>query len=196
MLLIMEFKSTITREEIVALPGAAYEGRVVVVESDDEIDQALAPMLGAKVVGFDTETRPAFRKGVSYPVSLLQLGVEDYVVLFRLNKIGLSEKLTSFLSNPDIIKVGVGIRDDISALQRLKKFNPQSFVDLQSVVADYGIADKSFAKLMAIIFGVHVSKRQRVSDWSVNKLSEAQIRYAATDAWGAAIMYNKLLSGK
>ena len=192
----MEFKSTITREEIVALPGAAYEGRVVVVESDDEIDQALAPMLGAKVVGFDTETRPAFRKGVSYPVSLLQLGVEDYVVLFRLNKIGLSEKLTSFLSNPDIIKVGVGIRDDISALQRLKKFNPQSFVDLQSVVADYGIADKSFAKLMAIIFGVHVSKRQRVSDWSVNKLSEAQIRYAATDAWGAAIMYNKLLSGK
>ena len=192
----MEFKSTITREEIVALPGAAYEGRVVVVESDDKIDQALAPMLGAKVVGFDTETRPAFRKGVSYPVSLLQLGVEDYVVLFRLNKIGLSEKLTSFLSNPDIIKVGVGIRDDISALQRLKKFNPQSFVDLQSVVADYGIADKSFAKLMAIIFGVHVSKRQRVSDWSVNKLSEAQIRYAATDAWGAAIMYNKLLSGK
>ena len=196
MLLIMEFKSTITREEIVALPGAAYEGRVVVVESDDEIDQALAPLLGAKVVGFDTETRPAFRKGVSYPVSLLQLGVEDYVVLFRLNKIGLSEKLTSFLSNPDTIKVGVGIRDDISALQRLKKFNPQSFVDLQSVVADYGISDKSFAKLMAIIFGVHVSKRQRVSDWSVNKLSEAQIRYAATDAWGAAIMYNKLLSGK
>ena len=192
----MSFQSTITREEIVALPSAAYEGKVVVVESDDEVEQALAPLLGVKVVGFDTETRPAFRKGVSYPVSLLQLGVEDYVVLFRLNKIGLSEKLTSFLSNPDIIKVGVGIRDDISALQRLKKFNPQSFVDLQSIVADYGIADKSFAKLMAIIFGVHVSKRQRVSDWSVAKLSEAQVRYAATDAWGAVIMYNKLISSK
>ena len=196
MLLIMDFQSSITREEIVALPSAAYEGRVVVVESEDEIDQALAPLLNAKVVGFDTETRPAFKKGVLYPVSLLQLGIDDYVALFRLNKIGFSEKLTSFLSNPDIIKVGVGIRDDISALQRLKKFNPQSFVDLQSIVANYGIADKSFAKLMAIIFGVHVSKRQRVSDWSIPKLTEAQIRYAATDAWGAAIMYNKLLSGK
>jgi ribonuclease D len=107
----------------------------------------------------------------------------------------LTEEQISVLSkNPNIIKVGVGIRDDIKALNGSRPLKPKGFVDLQVVASDYGIKDKSFSKLMAILFGVHTSKRQRVTNWAADELTEAQIRYAATDAWGACIMYNKLKS--
>ncbi len=192
----MNYKSTITKEEIALLPSAMYEGRVVVVECDEDVDRALEPLLKAKVVGFDTETRPSFKRGVSYPVSMIQLGIEDYVVLLRLSKINFSQSIKSFLSNENIIKVGVGIRDDLAALKRLAIFEPASCIDLQDMVGAYGINEKSFAKMMAIIFGVHVSKRQRTSNWAADLLTETQIRYAATDAWGAKIMYDKLVSGK
>ena len=192
----MNYKSTITKEEIALLPSAMYEGKVVVVERDEDVDEALEPLLKANVIGFDTETRPSFKRGLLYPVSMIQLGVEDYVVILRLSKINLSKSIQSILSNEKIIKVGVGIHDDLAALQRLSKFEPSSFIDLQNMVGAYGINEKSFAKMMAIIFGVHVSKRQRTSNWAADLLTETQIRYAATDAWGAKIMYDKLVSGK
>lgn len=192
----MNYKSTITKEEVALLPSAMYEGRVVVVEREEDIDAALEPLFQSKVIGFDTETRPSFKRGVLYPVSMIQFGTEDYVVLLRLNKINFTKTIQSLLSDENIIKVGVGIRDDLSALQRLVKFQPSSCIDLQNMVGAYGINEKSFAKLMAIIFGVHISKRQRTSNWAADVLTEAQIRYAATDAWGAKIMYDKLVFGK
>ncbi len=192
----MDFKPTITKEEIALLPSAIYEGKVVVVERDEDIDSALKPLFSAKVIGFDTETRPSFKKGTLYPVSMIQLGIDDYVVLLRLSKINFTKTIGDLLSNQEIVKVGVGIRDDLAALQKLAKFQPSSFIDLQNMVGAYGINEKSFAKLMAIIFGVHVSKRQRVSNWAADILTETQIRYAATDAWGAKIMYDRLVTGK
>lgn len=192
----MDFKPTITKEEIALLPSAVYEGKVVVVERDEDIDSALKPLFSAKVIGFDTETRPSFKKGTLYPVSMIQLGIDDYVVLLRLSKINFTKTIRDLLSNQEIVKVGVGIRDDLAALQKLAKFQPSSFIDLQNMVGAYGINEKSFAKLMAIIFGVHVSKRQRVSNWAADILTETQIRYAATDAWGAKIMYDRLVTGK
>lgn len=190
----MKFKESITREEIAELPIAVYEGRVVIVDDEQDVKAAVEPLLNASVLGFDTETRPAFKKGEKYPVSLLQLATPDYVVLFRLNKIKLPALVVSIFENPNIIKVGVGIRDDIKALNGSRPIQPKGFVDLQVVASDYGIKDKSFSKLMAILFGVHTSKRQRVTNWAADELTEAQIRYAATDAWGACIMYNKLKS--
>ena len=148
----MNYKSTITKEEIALLPSAMYEGKVVVVERDEDVDEALEPLLKANVIGFDTETRPSFKRGLLYPVSMIQLGVEDYVVILRLSKINFSKSIQSILSNEKIIKVGVGIHDDLAALQRLSKFEPSSFIDLQNMVGAYGINEKSFAKMMAIIF--------------------------------------------
>lgn len=188
----MSYRATITKDEIAQLPVLSYSGKVVVVEHEEELDKALAPLFDCRVIGFDTETRPAFQKGVTYPVSLLQLATEEYVLLIRLNRLSITPRLKSLLQDTKIKKVGVGIRDDLRALKRLSNFRPASFIDIQSVVQEYGIEERSFAKLMAIVFGVHVSKRQRVTNWAADKLSEAQISYAATDAWGALMLYLKL----
>ena len=127
------YRSTITKEEIAELPLAVYEGEVVVVEREEELEDALRPLLKSEVIGFDTETRPAFKKGVLYPISLLQLASENYVVQIRLNKVHFSDIIKNLLETPNIIKVGVGIHDDLQGLKRLSKFTPRSFVDLQSI---------------------------------------------------------------
>lgn len=188
----IDYKKTIDKEIINDFPVFLYEGTVVVVEKAEDVGQAVAFLSGYKFIGFDTETKPAFKKGEVYPVSLLQLGVENRVYLFRLNKCGLTSSLRQLLADENIVKIGVGIRDDVKFLRRLADFKPASFVDLQNYAVDFGIEEKSFSKLMAIIFGVKISKRQRTSNWEAPVLSEAQIRYAATDAWGALQMYRKL----
>ncbi|MDL2330931.1 3'-5' exonuclease domain-containing protein 2 [Odoribacter sp. OttesenSCG-928-A06] len=182
----------IASEEIQELPLCAYEGDIVVIDTPDGVEEAVNQLAGFKLLGFDTETKPAFKKGEYHDVSLLQLASDKGVYLFRLHKCGFPPALRKILSNPEIQKLGVGIRDDIKALNRLGNFAPESFIDLQSFVEEYGIQEKSFSKLMARIFGVKISKRQRVSNWENPILTEAQLRYAATDAWGALRMYQEL----
>ena len=169
-----------------------FTGEVKVIEEERQVGEAADFLSRHACLGFDTETRPAFRKGEIYKVSLLQLAVPERVFLFRLNKCGFQPALVRLLASPRIIKIGVGIRDDNRNLRKLADFTPASFVDLQEYAGYFGIEDKSFSKLMAIIFGVKISKRQRTSNWEAPALTEAQIRYAATDAWGALKMYQRL----
>lgn len=187
------YQETISREEIDQFPIFAFDGEIKVVEDVKEVEEAVK-YLGAHFrIGFDTETRPAFRKGEVYPVSLLQLAVEERVYLFRLNKYGFTSSLRCLLADPRIRKIGVGIRDDLRLLKNRENFVPSAFVDLQDFVENYGIKEKSFSKLMAIIFHVKISKRQRVTNWEAPQLTPQQIKYAATDAWGALRMYNELI---
>ncbi len=176
------------------LPPCVYSGEVIVIEEAEQADEVAEFLNRQMCLGFDTETRPSFRKGEVYRVSLLQLATCEQVFLFRLNKCGFRPALIRVLANPQIVKVGVGIRDDNRNLRKLANFIPASFVDMQEYAERFGIEDKSFSKLMAIIFGVKISKRQRTSNWEAPVLSEAQIRYAATDAWGALKMYQRLSS--
>lgn len=186
------YRKTIDSEEINGFPVFVYEGEVVVIEEPAKVEEAVGYLEAHPCIGFDTETRPAFKKGEYHAVSLLQLAVSDRVYLFRLNKCGFPAPLKKLLADNKILKIGVGIRDDIKALQRLGGFVPAAFLDLQSFVERYGIEEKSFSKLMAIIFHVRISKRQRTSNWELPKLTEQQIRYASTDAWGAWRMYHEL----
>lgn len=186
------YKNKIEREDLKELPLYSFDGEVVVVDDLKKVDEAVADLRCRHCLGFDTETRPAFQKGVSYRVGLLQLATDNRVYLFRLNKTGLTPSLRQVLADTRIIKVGVGIRDDIKALRKMGEFLPAAFADLQVLAIDYGIEEKSFSKLMAIIFNVRISKRQRVSNWEAPVLLESQVRYAATDAWGALKMYEKL----
>lgn len=190
--MLVDYRKTIDKEEINNLPVFAFKGEVVVVERENEAEEAVRFLSGYGVVGFDTETKPAFKKGEFHSVSLLQLGVEERVYLFRLNKCGLTPALRRLLGDEGILKIGVGIRDDLRFLRKLADFKPASFIDLQNYAVGFGIEEKSFSKLMAIIFGVKISKRQRTSNWEAPELTEAQIRYAATDAWGALRMYQEL----
>lgn len=193
--MLTELRKKIEKKEIENLPSYVFEGEVIVVEDPEQVEPIAEHLKLQRLLGFDTETRPAFHKGEVHRVSLLQLATDHEVYLFRLNKCGFRPALRKLLGDPQIVKIGVGIRDDIRNLQKLEKFCPEAFIDMQTYAEKFGIEDKSFSKLMAIIFGVRISKRQQTSNWEVQELTEAQIRYAATDAWGALKMYQRLSAG-
>lgn len=190
--MLSSYKKKIDKEEVNLYPPFVFPGEVIIIENPAQVDDAISDLANHSYIGFDTETKPSFRKGEVNQVSLLQLAIEERVYLFRLKLCGFQPSLRKLLGNPEIIKIGVGIRDDLRFLHRLGEYTPASFIDLQNYVTEFGIEEKSFSKLMAIIFNVKISKRQRTSNWEAPQFSEGQVRYAATDAWGALKMYQRL----
>ena len=178
-----QFKDKISKEEIITLPRKKFAGEIFYIDSLLGADQFLDKLNGKTVLGFDTETRPAFKKGVVNEVALLQLSTENQAFLFRLNVMGIPPQIAQLLSNPAITKAGVAIHDDILGLQRLVKFKPAGFIELQDYVKEFGIKDNGLKKLSANILGIQISKRQQTSNWESEVLTRAQIEYAATDAW-------------
>jgi len=179
----MVYKESIDKEALADLPLIQFEGEISLVESKEDYLACIEYLSQQKLLGFDTETKPAFKKGVVNEVALLQLSTKDRAFLFRLNKIGLPNGLKNILENPEIQKIGVAIRDDIKGLQKLNNFNPGGFVELQDHVKGFGIQDFSLKKLSAIVLGFRISKSQRITNWEAPDLTEAQQIYAATDAW-------------
>ena len=173
----------ISKEDINLLPLGSWEGPVVVVQRVDDLEPALARLTSADLLGFDTETRPAFRKGQSFPPSLLQLATADEVFLFQLNRVGLPGGLLKLLSDPDILKAGVGLDFDLKSLQDLRPFQPRGFVDLARVARQKGIRNNGLRGLAAAVCGIRISKSARTTNWANDLLTPQQIRYAATDAW-------------
>ncbi len=190
------FQICISPDEIAALELASFPGEIVVVDEPGPVmDQAVRYLKKQTVLGFDTETRPTFSpEQHSSGTALLQLSGGGKAFLFRLKKCGLPRALASVLATPKVIKVGAATLDDVRGLQKITPFNPKGFVDLQNIVWEYGIRDKSVKKMTAIILGVKISKAQQLSNWEAEKLSEGQQKYAATDAWVCREMYLKLLS--
>lgn len=189
------FLESITPEEIDKLELASFPGRITVVDKvGSDFNRAVAYLRSQKVIGFDTETRPCFSPGQPrYGVALLQLSGPERAFLFRLNHLGMHKRLCSLLGDEKIIKVGAAIHDDIRGLQKHRMFSPGGFVDLQKIVSEWGIRDKSVKKMSAIVLGVKISKTQQLSNWEAETLSESQCRYAATDAWVCREMYLRLL---
>ena len=186
------YRENISNEEVNALPVGAFGGPIVIVDTSEAITQACEYLSSQEFIGFDTETRPSFTKGVSNKVSLLQLSSGEKAFLFRLNKIALERPILRLLESRTTIKIGAAIRDDIRGLQQLRQFNARGFIDLQSLVGKYGIAELSVRKMAAITLGVKISKAQRLSNWEAASLTPAQQIYAATDAWISREIYLKL----
>jgi len=166
------------------------------VDDPDKFRQIIPKLENQKILGFDTETRPSFRKGRKNKVSLIQLSTGKLACLFRINKIGFPDELIRILNDPKVIKAGVAIHDDIRFLKNIRRFNPDGFIDLQKYVKEFGISSSGLKKLAAIVLGFRISKRQQVTDWEADKLTEAQQLYAATDAWVCYEIYRKLVNGK
>lgn len=185
-------EASITKDEISTLGVASFEGRIIVVQSLREAEKAVAYLLKYPVLGFDTETRPSYKKGAHHSVSLIQLSTQDTCFLFRLNMIGFPQCLIDLLSNPNIKKIGLSLKDDFAAMNRRQVFTPDGFVDLQKVVQEYGIIDISLQKIYAILFRKKISKNQRLTNWDADVLTDAQKKYAALDAWACLEIYNKL----
>lgn len=188
----MIVKRKISKEEISTLPKVWFTGKIVVVQSLDEATKAIKFLQSRPMVGIDTETRPSFVKGQRHKVALLQVSTGDICFLFRLNRIGLPEILVEFMENPRIVKVGLSLKDDFMALHKRADFSQKSFVELQDYVDQFGIQDKSLQKIYAILFGQKISKSQRLTNWEADVLSDAQKRYAATDAWACYNIYSLL----
>lgn len=186
------FKESITNEELQEMPLKSFEGDIILVDSGSRLHFAVEELMNQPIIGFDTETKPSFKKGVNNKVALLQLSTADRAFLFRVNRIGLPEELREILSNPNILKPGVAIRDDIKGLQEIVNFEPAGFIELQDVAKDMGIQNFSLKKLSAIICGFRISKGQQLSNWEAPELSEAQQAYAATDAWAALKIFEKI----
>ena len=189
------YQENITAEELAECELTWFRGEIVIVEDMETFREVFPKLLGSDLLGFDTETKPNFKKGRKNTVSLIQLSNEDIACLFRINKIGIPEDLIRLLSDPSVIKAGVAVHDDIRFLKGVKKFIPDGFIDLQGFVKDYGIQSSGLKKLAAIVLGYRISKRQQVTDWEADQLTEAQQIYAATDAWVCHQIYKKLSNG-
>jgi ribonuclease D len=189
------YQENITVEEIAGCELSWFRGEIVVVDNLHTFREIFPKLLGSDLLGFDTETKPSFTKGRNNSVSLIQLSTGNLACLFRINKIGFPQELIKLLSDPSVIKAGVAVHDDIRFLKGVKKFSPGGFIDLQHFVRDYGIQSSGLKKLAAIVLGFRISKRQQVTDWEAEQLTEAQQIYAATDAWVCHQIYKKLTNG-
>ncbi len=185
----------VTNEEIDLLPLSQYDGEIALIDRVEDIAPAIEEMGRCPILGFDTETRPAFTRGCNYKVALLQLSGDKKTWLFRLCKTGLTPELAHFLERTDIVKSGLAIRDDLRGLCRLTRFTPGGFVDLQTIAQSKGVEDMSLKKMAAHVLGVRVSKRQRLTNWEGETLTPGQLTYASTDSWISLLLYKALEAG-
>ncbi len=173
------------------LPQVLFPGEVVVIVDAAEADRAVDFLLSHPLLGVDTETRPSFRKGKQNRVALLQVATPQRCFLFRLNRLGLVPSVVRLLEDKRTLKVGLSLHDDLLSLHRLGAFTAGRFADLQDLMTEIGIEDKSLQKLYANLFHEKISKRQQLSNWESDTLSEKQKGYAATDAWACINLYNE-----
>lgn len=178
---------------IPSLPIASFSGKTVVVLTESEAERAVNYLLMQTIIGVDTETRPAFRKGISHDVALLQVSTHDTCFLFRLNHTGVTPAIIRLLEDTTVPKIGLSLHDDIQRLYKLARFKPGYFIDLQDHVREIGVEDMSLQKLYANFFGERISKSQRLTNWEADILTEKQKTYAATDAWACIMLYEELL---
>ena len=188
----MSYKAHIEKNEISIMPTAAFEGRIITIDTPQAVDQAILALSKESHVGIDTETRPSFRKGVQHDVSLIQLSTLDTCFLIRLNRTGMPASLITFLENKDIAKIGLSLHDDYQGLCKRRKFKAGNFIDLQKEVGKYGIEEMSLQKIFAIMFAQRISKSQQLTNWENDVLTDKQKLYAATDAWACLKIYNEL----
>ena len=190
------FSETVDSQIIEQLPAAHFLGEIIEIKTPRQANKALTQLAGETLLGFDTETRPTFtaNRAVRHKTALLQLATENKAFLFRLPYCGVSPGLVALLSNPQVLKVGVAVRDDIKGLQVYRPFNPGGFIDLQSMTESCGIKEKGLRKMTAIVLNVRLSKGQQLSNWDNSDLSLAQLHYAALDAWACREIYCRIKS--
>ena len=181
---------------IPSLPIAQFPGRIIVILTPGETEKAVRYLLSQPILGFDTETRPSFKRGHQYKVSLLQVSTIDTCFLFRLNHTGLTPAIIQLLEDRTVKKIGLSWHDDLNSLNKIGNFKTGSFIEIQDLVRDLGIEDLSLQKLYANLFNQKISKRQQLSNWETDILTDKQKMYAATDAWACIMIYQEIIKLK
>lgn len=173
----------ISREEMSTLPIRRYEGEVCLVTTPQDLERALADLREEDIVGFDTETRPAFRKGETHLPCLVQAATARRVYLFQLRQSEVFQVLAELLTETRTVKVGVALANDLRSLKQLFPFNETNVLDLGVIARRCHLDQTGLRNLAGIFLGVRIPKGARTSNWAAPRLSTAQITYAATDAW-------------
>ncbi len=186
---------TIDKEQISEMPVVSFDGRIVVIDKISQVRAAVDALRTYDLVGFDTETRPSFKRGVLHNMALMQISAPDICFLFRVNLIGLPDHLRRYIEDGTCRKAGLSLHDDWSVLHRQHDVVPRGFTDVQEMVGAFHIGDTSLQKLYAILFGQKIRKNQQLTNWEADTLTEAQQLYAATDAWACINIYRCLTSG-
>lgn len=190
-----DFSISISKDQLAAMPVMIFGGKISVISSPGLIRPAIELLRQQPLVGFDTETKPAFKKGQTHNVALMQVSGPDLCFLFRLNHTGITDEMAEWLADENCRKVGLSLRDDFHQLHKIKEFEPGGFIELQTLVRDYHITDSSLQKIYGILFGKRISKSQRLSNWEAQTLTDGQQAYAALDAWACLNIYNHLADG-
>lgn len=191
-LTMISIADSIDKTTIPAMPQVTFPGTITVVDTVDAAASAISYLKTRRVVGFDTETRPSFRRGVYNKIALLQLASADRAYLFRLNVIGLPDFVCDFLANSKVRKIGLSVKDDFNSLRGRSAIEPQNFVELQELAGSMGIREKGLQRMYALLFGQRISKGQQLSNWEADELSDGQCMYAAIDAWACIRIYRFL----
>jgi len=188
----MNLFDSITNEAIQKLPLKSFDGKIRVIDTQAQCKEALNLLHAEPFIGFDTETKPTFSKGEYNPTAIIQLCTEAEAFLFRLQKIPNLSFLFNLMEDPTITKLGISITDDLKDLTKLRPFTPQGFIDLNHIAREIGMKHIGVRKLAALCLDYRISKSQQTSNWENEKLTEAQQKYAATDAWICLAIHRKL----
>lgn len=183
---------SINKEQLTQLEQVTFPGNIHVIDSMSKVKMALSYLNKCDRIGFDTETRPSFKRGVVHSVALMQISSLSDCFLFRLNLIGMPDSLKEFIENDKITKIGLSLKDDFGMIHKVYDTKPLGFIDLQKIAPKYGISDASLQKIYAIIFDERISKNQRLTNWEADTLTFSQQTYAAIDAWACLKIYNYL----
>lgn len=187
------YQKSINKEEVKRLQSGRFTGEVMILDRNSGVPvKVVQEMKNCNLLGFDTETRPSFKKGRKNRLALLQLATAQRAYLVRCNQLGLPGPIIDILQDSGILKVGVAVRDDIRGLQKYAPFEPQGFVELQDYVSQFGIENNGLRGIAAIVLHIKISKSQQLSNWENKTLSDAQVLYAATDAWACHEIYQNL----
>ena len=189
-----EIARSISREDMAKLPIRRYEGRVCLVATPGDLEEALIDLRQESIVGLDTETRPAFKKGESHLPALVQVATARAVYLFQLRRTEVFPALAELLSEPRTIKAGVSLADDLRALKKVFPFEEKNMLDLGLVARRSGFEQTGVRNLAGILLGLRIPKGTKTSNWAARDLSPAQIAYAATDAWACRELYLRFQS--
>lgn len=190
--LMEDFKYIVSQDEINALPIGAFEGNIHLINNPDAAEEAGKLLLSETMLGFDTESRPSFKKGQHFPVALIQLSTDTDAYLFRLSRTGIPESLKLIFEKDSIKKIGVGMKQDMSEM-RIKGVNGNNFIDLEKIAASHKFKQRGIRALAAFFLKIRVSKSAQKSNWSRDRLTPAQIKYAATDAWVCLQIYREMI---
>jgi ribonuclease D len=181
--------ASISREELNALPIRSFLGQIVLVDNDEMMFRALDEICLETLLGFDTETKPVFKAGVSHPPALVQLAGEAKAWIFQLRKLSRLDGLFAIFGNTKIMKAGVALADDLKKLNELHPFKPEGFAEVGELARKLGYTQTGLRTLAGLVLGFRVSKREQRSNWARSQLTPAQINYAATDAWVSRELY-------